>query len=58
LLPLPDILRGIGNAPDLEVFEGLKTTGHFFHSQVAATLGGRPLPEARARFVDALSRRL
>jgi len=58
LLPLPDILRGIGNAPDLEVFEGLKTTGHFFHSQVAATLGGRPLPEARARFVDAFSRRL
>ena len=58
LLPLPDILRGIGNAPDLEVFDGLKTTGHFFHSQVAATLGGRPLPEARARFVDAFSRRL
>ncbi|MDB4197975.1 DNA repair protein RecO [Ascidiaceihabitans sp.] len=58
LLPLPDILRGIGNAPDLEVFEGLKTTGHFFHSQVAATLGGRPLPQARARFVDAFSRRL
>ena len=58
LLPLPDILRGIGNAPDLEVFEGLKTTGHFFHSQVAVILGGHPLPEARARFVDAFSRRL
>jgi DNA repair protein RecO (recombination protein O) len=58
LLPLPDILRGIGNAPDLEIFEGLKTTGHFFHSQVAVILGGHPLPEARARFVDAFSRRL
>jgi len=58
LLPLPDILRGVGKGPDLEVFESLKTTGHFFHSQVAATLGGRPLPEARARFIDAFNRRI
>ena len=58
LLPVPDILRGIGNASDLEVFEGLKATGHFLHSQVAVILGGHPLPEARARFVDAFSRRL
>ena len=58
LLPLPDILRGVGKGPDLEVFEGLKTTGHFFHSQVAATLGGRPLPEARARFINAFNRRI
>ena len=58
LLPLPDILRGVGNGPDFEIFAGLKTTEHFFHSQVAATLGGRPLPEARARFIDAFYRRL
>lgn len=58
LLPLPDILRGVGKGPDLEVFESLKTTGHFFHSQVAATLGGRPLPAARARFIDAFNRRI
>ena len=58
LLPLPDILRGVGKGPDLEVFESLKTTGHFFHSQVAATLGGRPLPEARARFIDVFNRRI
>ena len=58
LLPLPDILRGVGKGPDLEVFESLKTTGHFFHSQVAATLGGRPLPEARARFINAFNRRI
>lgn len=58
LLPLPDILRGVGKGPDLEVFESLKTTGHFFHSQVAATLGGRPLPVARARFIDAFNRRI
>ena len=58
LLPLPGILRGVGKGPDLEVFESLKTTGHFFHSQVAVTLGGRPLPAARARFIDAFNRRI
>lgn len=58
MLPLPDVLRGIGLAPDAEVFDGLKTTGHFLQSHLAATLAGRPLPEARARFVDAFSRRL
>ncbi len=58
MLPLPDVLRGIGLAPDTEVFEGLKTTGHFLQSHMAATLAGRPLPEARARFIDAFSRRL
>ena len=58
MLPLPDVLRGIGPAPDAEVFEGLKTTGHFLQSHMAATLAGRPLPEARARFIDAFSRRL
>ena len=58
MLPLPDVLRGIGPAPDTEVFEGLQTTGHFLQSHMAATLAGRPLPEARARFIDAFSRRL
>jgi DNA repair protein RecO (recombination protein O) len=58
MLPLPDVLRGIGLAPDIEVFDGLKTTGHFLQAHMAATLAGRPLPEARARFVDAFSRRL
>jgi DNA repair protein RecO (recombination protein O) len=58
MLPLPGVLRGIGLGPDVEVFEGLKTTGHFLQSYMAATLAGRPLPEARARFVDAFSRRL
>jgi DNA repair protein RecO (recombination protein O) len=58
MLPLPSVLRGIGLGPDAEVFEGLKTTGHFLQSYMAATLAGRPLPEARARFLDAFSRRL
>lgn len=58
LLPLPNVLRGIGAAPDAEVFEGLKTTGHFLQNFLAASLAGRPLPESRTRFVDAFSRRL
>lgn len=58
LLPLPDVLKGIGAAPDAEIAEGLKTTGHFLQTHLAANLGGRPLPEARARFVDAFNRRI
>lgn len=58
LLPLPDVLKGIGAAPDAEIAEGLKTTGHFLQTHLAANLGGRSLPEARARFVDAFNRRI
>ncbi len=58
LLPLPPALRGLGDAPDHEIFDGLKTTGHFLSAHMAAHLAGRPLPEARARFLDTFSRRL
>ena len=58
LLPLPDVLKGIGPAPDAEIAQGLKTTGHFLQSHMAANLGHRPLPEARARFVDAFNRQI
>ena len=58
LLPLPPVLCGLGDAPDHEIFDGLKTTGHFLSAHMAAHLAGRPLPEARARFLDVFSRRL
>jgi len=58
LLPLPPILRGEGDAPDAEIAEAFRTTGHFLEDRVAPALGNRPLPEARARFVDLFSRRL
>jgi DNA repair protein RecO (recombination protein O) len=58
LLPLPDILRAVGPGPDAEIFDGLKTTGHFLQTHLAANLGGRLLPRARARYVDAFNRRL
>jgi len=58
LLPLPPVLCGIGDAPDHEVAEGLRTTGFFLSARLAPSLGNHPLPEARARFMDAFSRRL
>ncbi len=58
LLPLPPCLRGEGAAPDPEIAEALRTTGYFLEHRVAPSLGHRPLPEARARFVEQFTRRL
>lgn len=57
LLPLPDVLRGIGEAPDEEIAAAFRTTGHFLERYLAEGLGSKPLPEARSRFVDRFSRR-
>ncbi|MGC1495845.1 MAG: DNA repair protein RecO [Sulfitobacter sp.] len=56
LLPLPPVLRGEGEQSDAEVAQGFVTTGYFLKSHLAQDLGGKPLPEARARFVEAFSR--
>lgn len=56
LLPLPNVLRGLGEAPDAEIAEAFKTTGYFLSEHLAADLGGKPLPPARARFVEAFDR--
>jgi DNA repair protein RecO (recombination protein O) len=58
LLPLPPVLLRQGEAPDAEIVEALRTTGYFLETHLAAELGNKPLPEARARFVEAFSRRL
>lgn len=58
LLPLPPVLRGEGPGPDTEVAEALRTTGYFLSERVAPELAHRPLPDARARFVDQFARRL
>ena len=52
LLPLPPCLLGQGPAPDIEIAEGFRVTGHFLQTQLAPELGNKPLPEARQRFVD------
>jgi len=57
LLPLPPCLLGEGAAEDDEIRAALDVTGYFLTARVAHDLGGRPLPEARRRFLDALSRR-
>ncbi len=56
LLPLPPVLRGMGEASDAEVREALDVTGHFLEAQLVP-LAGRPLPAARAAFLDRLARR-
>ena len=58
LLPLPDVLRGEGEAPDAEIAQAFKTTGHFLNAHLARNLGDKPLPEARARYVERFSRGL
>lgn len=58
LLPLPDVLRGKGAGADAEIAQAFVTTGYFLSEHLAADLGGKPLPVARARFIDAFTRRL
>lgn len=56
LLPLPPELLGVVTDDLAGVPAGLATTGHFLTHGLAASLGNRPLPEARARLVDRLTR--
>ncbi len=58
LLPLPPVLCGAGEAPDAEILQALSTTGYFLSEKLAPALGDKPLPEARARFVDLFGRRI
>ena len=58
LLPLPPVLLGQGDAGDTEILQALRTTGYFMETHLAPSLGSHPLPEARGRLMDLLSRRL
>ncbi|MEM8631532.1 MAG: DNA repair protein RecO [Pseudomonadota bacterium] len=55
LLPLPPALKGAVPVDAAEIADGLRTTGHFLKSGLAASLGKDDLPAARQRFLDALS---
>ncbi|TMM52986.1 DNA repair protein RecO [Sulfitobacter sabulilitoris] len=57
MLPLPPVLRGQGDAPDSQIAQAFVTTGYFLSEHLARDLGHNPLPEARARFVEAVNRR-
>lgn len=56
LLPLPQGLLGQGPADTGELAQGLAITGHFLTRELAAMLGGRGLPKARARLLAILAR--
>ncbi|MCE6949972.1 DNA repair protein RecO [Cereibacter sphaeroides] len=56
LFPLPLALMGQGPASGEDLRQGLAVTGHFLARELAPMLNGRPLPEARARLVELLSR--
>lgn len=56
LLPLPPALRGEGVGETADVLHGLETTGYFMRHRLAPALGDKPLPQARARLIEALSR--
>ncbi|MCL6284589.1 DNA repair protein RecO [Ruegeria sp. 2012CJ41-6] len=58
MLPLPPCLRGEGPAPDNEIAQAFATTGHFLENHLARGLGHKPLPEARARFIETFTRRI
>lgn len=55
LLPLPPEMTGQG-AARAGVVAGLTTTGHFLTNRALPALGDRPMPAARARLIDLLSR--
>ena len=57
LLPLPPSLLGQGAAEDEDVLDALGVTGYFLMHRVATELGHKPLPDARARFVERFERR-
>lgn len=56
LLPLPEGLDGEGPLPPQAVLAGLRLTGFFLDRELRPVLHDRPLPEARARLVDLMSR--
>lgn len=56
LLPLPPVLLDHGDAPESEIAEALRTTGYFLEHHVAASLQGKPVPEARSRLLDRINR--
>lgn len=56
LLPLPPVLRGVGDGNPTEIAEALHTTGHFLQQHLAPSLGNSPVPDARARFIQTLNR--
>ena len=56
MLPLPEVLAGKGEASNAEIVRALGTTGYFIEHRLIKGLGDRPLPGARARLIEAITR--
>ena len=56
LLPLSPALVGKGDGSVTDILNGLRVTGHFLETQLAPSLGNKPLPPARDRLVDLIAR--
>lgn len=56
LIPLPEGLAGEAPLPDEAVLTGLHLTGFFLDRELRPVLHDKPLPEARSRLVDLISR--
>ena len=56
LLPLPPVLAGKGDAGNAQIAIALGTTGYFIEHRLIKGLGDKPMPAARQRLIDAISR--
>ena len=56
LLPLPPVLVGKGDAGNDQILIALKTTGFFIEKMLLVGLGDKPVPAARQRLIDAITR--
>lgn len=56
LLPLPAALRDTGATELRDIADALRLTGYFLDNKLAAQQVGKPLPEARARYFEMLTR--
>ncbi len=56
LLPLPPVMLGQAAGAAADLVAALSTTGWFIGSRLLASQGDRPLPSARARLVQEISR--
>lgn len=56
LLPLPPVMLGAHSHDPQEITAALSTTGWFIGSRLLASQGDRPLPSARARLLQEITR--
>jgi DNA repair protein RecO (recombination protein O) len=56
MLDLPPVLAGKGDASNAQVLRALATTGYFLEHRLVKSLSDKPIPQARARLLEAIGR--